>query len=122
MPRYFSPRAILSTTKPIRATAAPPATVRLGAAGEKRNTLAEFHHAGGVRPGVTAQSIQSAGLTLWKIVCSRRCRRSNMKRTFLVVAFALMTLAPMSASAAVRVFVGGGYGWYAPYWGPYWGI
>lgn len=44
-----------------------------------------------------------------------------MKKTFLAVAFALMTLAPMSASAAVRVFVGGGYGWYAPYWGPYWG-
>jgi hypothetical protein len=45
-----------------------------------------------------------------------------MKKTFLAVAFALMTLAPMSASAAVRVFVGGGYGWYRPYWGPYWGM
>ena len=43
-----------------------------------------------------------------------------------ILAAALLTLAPMSASAAVRGFVvvgrpyyGGG--WYAPYWGPYWG-
>jgi hypothetical protein len=42
-----------------------------------------------------------------------------MKKGLLILAAALMTLAPMSASAAVRVFVGGGY--YAPYWGPYWG-
>jgi hypothetical protein len=34
----------------------------------------------------------------------------------------LLTLASISASAAVRVFVGGGYGgFYAPYWGPYYG-
>jgi len=38
----------------------------------------------------------------------------------------LMTLAPVSASAAVRGFVGGprvfvGGGFYGPYWGPYWG-
>ena len=36
-----------------------------------------------------------------------------------------MTLAPMSASAAVRGFVSIGRpyygGWYSPYWGPYWG-
>ena len=50
-----------------------------------------------------------------------------MKKTLLpLAAAALMSLAPMSASAAVRVFVGGGPvvyggGWYAPYWGPYWG-
>lgn len=51
-----------------------------------------------------------------------------MKKSLLVlVAGAMMALAPMTASAA-RVFVGGGFygggfgpGWYAPYWGPYWG-
>jgi hypothetical protein len=49
------------------------------------------------------------------------------KRLLMIVAATLMTLAPMSASAAVRGFVvvgrphyyyGGGY---SPYWGPYWG-
>ena len=47
-----------------------------------------------------------------------------MKKGLLILAVALMTLAPMSASAAVRVFVGGPAvygGWYAPFWGPYWG-
>ena len=42
-----------------------------------------------------------------------------------ILAAAMFTLAPMSASAAVRGFVvvGRPYygGWYAPYWGPYWG-
>jgi len=37
-----------------------------------------------------------------------------MKKGLLVLTFALMTLAPVSASAAIRGFVGG-------YWGPYWG-
>ena len=48
-----------------------------------------------------------------------------MKKTLLIAAAALMTLAPMSASAAIRGFVavGPAYygGWYAPFWGPYWG-
>lgn len=47
-----------------------------------------------------------------------------MKKGLLILAAALMTMAPMSASAAVRVFVGGPVvygGWYSPYWGPYWG-
>jgi PEGA domain len=50
-----------------------------------------------------------------------------MKKGILVLAAALMTLAPATASAAIRggVFVGGpGFygGWYGPYWGPaYWG-
>ena len=47
-----------------------------------------------------------------------------MKKGLLVLAAALMTLAPMSASAAVRVVFGGPVvyrGWYAPYWGAYWG-
>jgi PEGA domain len=47
-----------------------------------------------------------------------------MKKGLLVLAAALMTMAPQGASAAVRVFVGGPVvygGWYAPYWGPYWG-
>jgi len=42
-----------------------------------------------------------------------------MKKGLLVLAAALMTLAPVSAPAAVRVFVGGGF--YRPFWGPYWG-
>ncbi|MGD1090720.1 MAG: PEGA domain-containing protein [Bryobacteraceae bacterium] len=49
-----------------------------------------------------------------------------MKKGLLVLAAAAMTLAPMSASAAIRggfvvaapVFYGG---FYAPFWGPYWG-
>jgi len=47
-----------------------------------------------------------------------------MKKALVTLGFALMTLAPVSASAAVRFFVGGPVvygGWYAPYWGPYWG-
>jgi hypothetical protein len=47
-----------------------------------------------------------------------------MKKGLLVLAAALMTMAPQGASAAVRVFVGGPVvygGWYAPYWGSYWG-
>ena len=46
-----------------------------------------------------------------------------MKKGILTLAIALMTLVPMSASAAVRVFVGGPVygGLYVPYWGPYWG-
>src|ERR1039458_10260360 len=42
-----------------------------------------------------------------------------MKKGLLILAIALGTLAPVSASAAVRVFVGGGF--YRPFWGPYWG-
>jgi hypothetical protein len=47
-----------------------------------------------------------------------------MKKGLLILAAALMTMAPVNASAAVRFFVGGPAvygGWYAPYWGPYWG-
>ena len=50
-----------------------------------------------------------------------------MKKGWLVLAASLMTLAPASAPAAVRGFVGVGRpyvgGWYSPYshWGPYWG-
>jgi hypothetical protein len=48
-----------------------------------------------------------------------------MKKGLLVLAAALMTLAPMSASAAVRgvVVVGRPYyrGFYRPFWGAYWG-
>jgi hypothetical protein len=40
-----------------------------------------------------------------------------MKKLMILVAAAVMTLAPVSASAA-RVFIGGGFG---PYWGPYYG-
>src|ERR1700730_12527094 len=48
-----------------------------------------------------------------------------MRKGLLILAAALMTLAPISASAAVRGFVGVGRpyygGFYRPYWGPYWG-
>ncbi len=47
-----------------------------------------------------------------------------MKKITLMFAGALMALAPLGASAAVRVFVGGpvGYGFYGPrYFGPVWG-
>lgn len=47
-----------------------------------------------------------------------------MKKALLTLALGSALLAPMSASAAVRVFVGGGpvfYGGYRPFWGPYWG-
>lgn len=46
-------------------------------------------------------------------------------KLLVLVAGAIMALAPMAASARVFVGVGGYYGvgpgWYAPYWGPYWG-
>src|SRR5579862_462857 len=44
-----------------------------------------------------------------------------MKKMTLLLAGALMAIAPLSASAAFRVFVGPpvfGYGYYHPYWGP----
>src|SRR5437773_8700258 len=48
-----------------------------------------------------------------------------MRKGLLILAAALMTMAPMSASAAVRGFAVVGrpyYGaWYRPFWGPYWG-
>jgi hypothetical protein len=48
-----------------------------------------------------------------------------MRKGLLILGAALMTLAPMSASAAVRGFVVVGHpyygGWYSPFWGPYWG-
>ena len=53
-----------------------------------------------------------------------------MKKRFLILAAALMTLVPVSASAAARFVVvgrpyfGGGFyygGYYNPYWGSYWG-
>jgi|SRR5689334_3750173 PEGA domain len=51
-----------------------------------------------------------------------------MKKKLLILFAALMTLAPLSASAAVgrvvvvRPYYSGWYGgWYRPFWGPYWG-
>jgi hypothetical protein len=47
-----------------------------------------------------------------------------MRKGLLILAGALlMAVAPITSSAAVRVFVGGGYygGFYSPYWGSYWG-
>jgi len=48
-----------------------------------------------------------------------------MKKGLLILTAALMTLAPVGASAAVRGFVAVGRpyfgGWYSPFWGAYWG-
>jgi hypothetical protein len=50
-----------------------------------------------------------------------------MKKALLIMTAALVSLAPMSASAAVRaaVVVGGpvyyGPGWHSPFWATYWG-
>ena len=48
-----------------------------------------------------------------------------MKKGMLILAAAVMTLVPLSASAAIGgvVVVGRPYavGWYSPFWGPYWG-
>ena len=46
-----------------------------------------------------------------------------MRKRLLVLCAALMTLAPISASAAGFVVVGRPYygGFYRPFWGPYWG-
>ena len=49
-----------------------------------------------------------------------------MKHRLLILAAALMTLAPVTASAAVRGVVVVGrpafyHGWYSPFWGGYWG-
>lgn len=50
-----------------------------------------------------------------------------MKKGLLILAIAMIALAPINASAAVvrGGFVVGGPriygGWYGPYWGPYWG-
>jgi hypothetical protein len=48
-----------------------------------------------------------------------------MKKGLLTMAIALMTLAPVSAPAAIHGFIGFGPGyyggWYGPYWGGYWG-
>ena len=48
-----------------------------------------------------------------------------MRKGLLILAASLMTLAPVSAPAAVRAFVAVGRpyygGYYRPYWGPYWG-
>jgi hypothetical protein len=51
----------------------------------------------------------------------------TMKKALLIMTAALMTLAPLSASAAIRggFVVGGpvyyGPGWHSPYWASYWG-
>jgi PEGA domain len=52
--------------------------------------------------------------------------RLKMKKGLLILTVALMTLAPMGASAAIRGAVVFGrpyysFGWYSPFWGSYWG-
>jgi hypothetical protein len=47
-----------------------------------------------------------------------------MRKRLLILAAAVMTLAPLTASARGFVVVGRPYfggGYYSPYWGPYWG-
>ncbi len=64
---------------------------------------------------------------MWHAPCIKQGREAlnDMKKLTLLLATGLMTLAPLGASAAVRVFVGPpvvgygyGYGFYRPYWGP----
>jgi hypothetical protein len=46
-----------------------------------------------------------------------------MRKGLLILAAVVMTLAPMTSSAAVGVVVVGRpyyAGWYSPFWGPYW--
>jgi hypothetical protein len=45
----------------------------------------------------------------------------TMKKLMILVAGAVMALAPLTASAARVVVVGGMGGFYGPGWGPYWG-
>jgi opacity protein-like surface antigen len=44
-----------------------------------------------------------------------------MKKIMMMAVTAALLMAPLAASARVAVFVGPrvGFGWYAPYWGPY---
>jgi hypothetical protein len=53
------------------------------------------------------------------------CGDIVMKKTLLVLAVAVTSLAPMTASAGILVGFGGpvyyGPGFYNPYWGAYWG-
>jgi PEGA domain len=44
-----------------------------------------------------------------------------MKKAMMIVITAALLMAPLAASARVAVVVGPrvGWGWYAPYWGPY---
>jgi hypothetical protein len=59
------------------------------------------------------------------MIATYRAEDKKMKKGLLIAAVVLMTMAPLSASAAVRRFavVARPYagGWYNPYWGPYWG-
>jgi hypothetical protein len=50
-----------------------------------------------------------------------RAEIKTMKKRLLILAAALMTLAPLSAPAAIRGFVGFGRPYYGGYYGPYWG-
>jgi hypothetical protein len=61
-----------------------------------------------------AQGVQSSSAEVIK----------TMRKLMILVAVAAMAVAPMTASAARLVVVGGpvfGAGFYGPYWGPYWG-
>jgi hypothetical protein len=63
-------------------------------------------------------------LVAWRLHLSPAEGR-KMKKGLLILAASLMTLAPVSAPAAVRAFVTVGRphyaGFYRPFWGGYWG-
>jgi hypothetical protein len=70
------------------------------------------------------QANEGQSLTNWHAICLFIPREVEMKKGLLILGAALMTLAPVGASAAVRVVVGGPVvygGFYRPFWGSYWG-
>jgi len=88
-------------------------------------SLVAFHQTGGdAASALRACHLKMKHLRLAHILHHDARRFKDMKKVTLLLAGALMALAPLGASAAVRVFVGGpafgyGYGFYHPYyWGP----
>src|SRR5581483_9867720 len=69
--------------------------------------------------------LKTRRLQPWYTNCNYRRQEVGMKKGLLILSAALMTLAPLSASAAVRgyVVVGPRFygGFHSPFWGSYWG-
>src|SRR5262245_13505964 len=91
--------------------------------------VAAFGHPGGLQPAAT-YFISPNHLTINHLrfgidIATSGAEEGKMKKGLLILAASLMTLAPVSAPAAVRAFVTVGrpyYGaYYRPFWGPYWG-
>jgi hypothetical protein len=88
-------------------------------------SMADFGQTGELRPIVFRKMPENKAVVAWQDNCLFSRRRSKMRKGLLTLAAAVMTLAPLSTSAAARGFVvvGRPYygGWYSPFWGPYWG-